>query len=71
MADLDQNTRKFIACALAEGRSGVLHGRQARPDGHDHADNNIFRPQEGGKIIEHWDVLQDLPAISAHINGMF
>jgi predicted SnoaL-like aldol condensation-catalyzing enzyme len=31
---------------------------------------DLFRV-ENGKVVEHWDVLQEIPAAQAHTNGMF
>jgi predicted SnoaL-like aldol condensation-catalyzing enzyme len=32
---------------------------------------DIFRLNEGGKIVEHWDVLQEVPETTASGNDMF
>lgn len=31
----------------------------------------ILRFDASGKIVEHWDVIQQVPATSIHENGMF
>lgn len=39
--------------------------------GKPHAAVDIFRFDEEGKIVEHWDVLQPVPSDSANNNTMF
>ena len=57
---------------VAEGSVVVLHCHQvwSTDANKDWAGIDIFRFDEGGKIVEHWDVLQAIPSEAKHANGM-
>jgi predicted SnoaL-like aldol condensation-catalyzing enzyme len=65
------NQRGEIKRVIAEGDLVVLHVHSTRGDGTPgRAIVDIFRI-DNGKVVEHWDVIQDIPAQAANANGMF
>lgn len=56
---------------IAEGDLVVVHSHwKDSPDDRGQAVVDIFRVA-GGKIVEHWDVSQEIPENPANANGMF
>jgi predicted SnoaL-like aldol condensation-catalyzing enzyme len=57
--------------SVAEGNLVALHTHQTWPGNEGYITMDIFRFDEKGKIVEHWDAVQKIPDNAANDNGMF
>ncbi|HMR07639.1 MAG TPA: nuclear transport factor 2 family protein [Polyangiaceae bacterium] len=57
--------------AVAEGDLVALHTHQVWPGNDQYVTMDFFRFDDNGKIVEHWDAIQDVPAESKNGNTMY
>ena len=57
--------------AVAEGDLVALHTHQKWPGNEKYVTMDFFRFDEKGKIVEHWDSMQQIPEVSANGNTMY
>jgi predicted SnoaL-like aldol condensation-catalyzing enzyme len=63
--------RSEVKRVFADGDHVILHVHSMRPPHpRGRAIIEIFRLEEG-KIVEHWDTIQEIPEAAANDNGMF
>jgi len=56
---------------LVDFKQAHITARSSQHGDQNSIGHHIFRFNEGGKILEHWDALQTMPQHVAHTNGMF
>ena len=56
--------------AITEGDLVALHTHQTWPGDDQYVTMDFFRFDADGRIVEHWDAIQQVPAVMAHGNGM-
>ncbi len=69
-AEYPDKTIDFVR-AVAEGDLVALHTHQVWPGGDEYVTMDFFRFDANGKIVEHWDAIQQVPATSANGNTMY
>ena len=57
--------------AIAEGNMVALHTHQKWPGDEEYVTMDFFRFDENGKMVEHWDSMQQIPEDSANGNTMY
>ena len=57
--------------SIAEGNLVVLHTHQTWPGGVEYVTMDFFRFDETGKIVEHWDSMQEIPEETKNGNTMY
>ena len=57
--------------AVAEGDLVALHTHQTWPGNDQYVTMDFFRFDEDGKIVEHWDSIQQVPSESKNGNSMY
>lgn len=61
---------KFVR-SIAEGDLVALHTHQTWPGSVEYVTMDFFRFDETGKIVEHWDSMQEIPKESKNKNTMY
>ncbi|WP_276388354.1 nuclear transport factor 2 family protein [Eudoraea chungangensis] len=56
---------------ISEGDLVALHTHQTWPDNDEYVTMDFFRFNENGKIVEHWDAIQQIPKTSKNNNTMY
>ena len=57
--------------SVAEGDLVALHTHQTWPGNDEYVTMDFFRFDKEGKIIEHWDAMQQIPETTANGNTMY
>ncbi len=68
--DYPNKSIEFVR-AVAEGNLVALHTHQVWADGDEYVTMDFFRFDDNGKIVEHWDSLQQIPEGTKNGNTMY
>ncbi|MEI6332605.1 MAG: nuclear transport factor 2 family protein [Pseudanabaena sp. ELA645] len=68
--DYPEKDIEFVR-AVAEGDLVALHTHQTWPGDKDYVTMDFFRFDENGKIVEHWDSIQEVPDETKNGNPMY
>lgn len=61
---------EFVRC-IAEGDLVALHTHQTWPGNNEYVTMDFLRFNDQGKIVEHWDSIQQIPKERANNNTMY
>jgi len=68
--EFPDKTVEFVR-AVAENNLVALHTHQTWPGSNEYVTMDFFRFDENGKIVEHWDAIQQIPESSVNENKMY
>jgi len=68
--DYPNKTIEFVR-SVAEGDLVALHTHQIWPGNMHYVTMDFFRFDDNGKIVEHWDAIQEIPKHSKNGNAMY
>jgi predicted SnoaL-like aldol condensation-catalyzing enzyme len=72
LKDKFPNNKSDIKRVFADGNYVIVHVHAVRtPGDRGNAIVDIFRLDDAGKVVEHWDAVQPIPEKAANNNGMF
>ena len=71
MADQYPDKGIVFVRAVGEGDLVALHTHQTWPGGDEYVTMDFFRFDDDGKIVEHWDSIQQIPRESKNRNPMY
>ena len=69
-AEYPKKSIEFVR-AVAEGNLVALHTHQMWPGGEEYVTMDFFRFDPEGKIVEHWDSMQQIPETTLNGNAMY